>query len=93
MLNTDRAGMVLLTRELTMPTRVPHVRRVAADIRARIESGEWPPGHKLPPLHELVVIYRCSETPIKQAIRDLQTLGVLEGHQGKGVYVAGEPAP
>lgn len=82
-----------LTRESTMPPRVPHVDRVAADIRARIESGEWPPGHKLPSTTEMKAIYECSETPIKAAVRQLETLGYVEGHAGKGVYVAENPPP
>ena len=91
MLATGGDGMDSLTRELTMPPRVSHVARVTADIRTRIESGQWPPGHKLPTLQEMIVIYECSETPIKTAIRDLQTLGYLEGHQGKGVFVTARP--
>jgi GntR family transcriptional regulator len=98
MLVTGGDGMDSLTKELTMPPRVSHVARVTADIRARIESGQWPPGHKLPTLQELIVMYRemfgpISETPIKTALRDLQTLGWLEGQQGKGVFVAPRPPP
>lgn len=84
--------MVVLTRDRTdMPPRVSHRRRVTDDIRARIESGQWPPGFQLPPLHELVRIYGCSETPIKRAIDDLKLLGYLDGHQGRGVFVSANP--
>lgn len=82
--------MVALTREKTMP-RVSHTRRVHDDIRARIMSGEYPPGSKLPTLAALVAAYACSETPIKQAVRMLEVAGWVEGHQGKGVYVAEHP--
>lgn len=84
--------MVLLTRDrTTMPPRVSHRQRVTDDIRARIVSGEWPPGYQLPSLRDLVLRYGCSEGPIKRAIDDLKLLGWLEGHQGKGVFVVADP--
>lgn len=83
--------MVSLTREtITMP-RVSHVDRIVADIRARIESGEWPPGHRLPSIARMKVIYECSEQPIKAAERVLAATGWIEGHPGVGVFVAQEP--
>jgi GntR family transcriptional regulator len=82
--------MVTLTREKTMP-RVSHTRRVHDDIRARIESGEYPPGSKLPTQAAMMAAYGCSETPIKQAIRMLEAAGWVEGHQGLGVFVTERP--
>lgn len=72
-----------------MPPRVPVRRQIIDDIRARISSGEWPPGTKLPSIAELCVSYECSDTPVKQALTVLQELGLIDGHQGRGNYVAG----
>lgn len=71
--------------------RVSHVAQIKADIVSAIESGLWPPGHKLPSIRELAEQYRCSVMPVKQAERDLELLGYLEGHSGKGVFVAERP--
>jgi GntR family transcriptional regulator len=78
----------------------PYYRRVIADIRARIASGEWPPGHKLPTNMELRDFYRALfESPtlanatVQGAVRILQESGELRGQQGLGVFVAGAPAP
>ncbi len=71
--------------------RVTHVDEIKADIVAAIESGLWPPGHKLPSVTKLMAQYNCSATPVKQAERDLELLGYLEGHAGKGVFVADQP--
>ncbi len=68
--------------------RIFDVDRIKADILAHIESGLWPPGHKLPSIPKLAEHYGCSQTPVKQAERDLQLLGYLEGHSGKGLFVA-----
>jgi DNA-binding GntR family transcriptional regulator len=70
-----------------MHTAVPVYRRIIDDIRFQIESGELKPGDKVPSVSELMVAYRCSDTPVKTALRLLQDAGVLQGHQGRGVYV------
>lgn len=80
--------MVLLTRETTMP-RDSYARRIVADIRARIESGELRPGARLPTQRQLREQYGCSENPVKRAVDMLEAAGLIETHQGKGMWVAG----
>ena len=82
--------MGTLTRELTMP-RESFVRRIVADVQARVGAGELRPGDKLPTMGEMATQYGCSETPVKQAIRILEALGYVETHPGKGMYVAAHP--
>ncbi len=62
--------------------------RVLDDIVARIRSGEYPPGHRLQSARELAEQYRVSVGTVRKAIDLLKDRGVLEGHQGKGVFVA-----
>lgn len=71
---------------------VPVYRRIIQDIRDRIESGELRPGDKLPSIAELMQEYECSDTPVKAALGRLQDAGLLEGHQGRGVYVMANPS-
>ncbi|MER6593371.1 GntR family transcriptional regulator [Micromonospora purpureochromogenes] len=67
----------------------PHYRRIIADIRERIASGEWPPGHKLPSTKALAEMYQVgSQSTVRQAITILIETGELHGHQGLGVFVA-----
>lgn len=77
----------------TMPAEFePHYRRIIADIRARIASGEWPPGYKLPSTTQLAKRYAVrSNSTVRQAITILIALGELRGHQGLGVYVSAPP--
>lgn len=77
-----------------MPPRAkPISMRIVEDIRAQIRSGQLKPGDAIPSINTLREMYDASETPVKAAIRDLQTLELIEGHQGKGNFVTpGAPA-
>lgn len=67
----------------------PLYRRIIADVRAQVEAGRLKAGDKLPSIAELMNAYDCSDTPVKAALARLQESGVVVGHQGRGVYVAG----
>lgn len=76
----------------------PYYRRVIADIRARIASKEWPPGHRLPTNLELRDLYRellgnptLANATVQQAITILKETNELRGQQGLGVFVADAP--
>ncbi|MFC0508242.1 GntR family transcriptional regulator [Micromonospora costi] len=78
-----------------MPARTfePHYRRIIADIRGRVASGEWPPGYKLPSTKALAEMYEVrSATTVRQAITILIETGELYGHQGLGVFVSDRPS-
>ncbi|OZV75595.1 hypothetical protein CA850_28605 [Micromonospora echinospora] len=68
--------------------RIPDRQRIAQDIRDKIASGEYGPGAKLPSLRELIAHYGVSAEPVRSALLILQAEGLVEGHQGKGVFVA-----
>ncbi|AVT37283.1 winged helix-turn-helix domain-containing protein [Plantactinospora sp. BB1] len=67
--------------------RISDRQRIAQDIRDKIASGEYKPGDKLPSLRELIALYGVSAEPVRSALLILQAEGILEGHQGKGVFV------
>ncbi|MFE9955768.1 winged helix-turn-helix domain-containing protein [Micromonospora sp. NPDC005299] len=69
--------------------RIPERQRIAQDIRDKISSGEYGPGVKLPSLREMSAHYGVSAEPVRSALLILQAEGLVEGHQGKGVYVTG----
>lgn len=62
---------------------------VAADLRRKIESGEYPPGSRLPSRAELRTIYQISDTVSDKALWILRQLGLVETLPGVGVFVAG----
>ncbi|PWU43458.1 GntR family transcriptional regulator [Micromonospora globispora] len=65
----------------------PFYERIANDIRTKIKSGELKPGDKLPSISELCRQYGVSTQVIRSAMLTLRAEGLVEGHQGRGVYV------
>lgn len=61
--------------------------QIAADLRARIMSGELAPGTQLPSTAQLEARYRTSNPTVQSALRALKDEGFLTSHRGKGVYV------
>lgn len=68
---------------------VPPWRRVADDLRRRIQSGEWPPGAALPSLSALADEYGVSTSTAGKATRALVDEGLAESARGWGTFVAG----
>ncbi|GAB3443215.1 GntR family transcriptional regulator [Actinophytocola sediminis] len=70
---------------------VPLWRQVADDIAARIESGELPPGARLPAELELAEIYGVARGTVRRAALELRKdSGVLVVSRGLGTFVARE---
>jgi GntR family transcriptional regulator len=60
---------------------------VAADLRQKIESGEYPPGSRLPSRAELRQIYQISDTVSDKALMILRAADLVETLPGVGVFV------
>ncbi|MFD6361324.1 GntR family transcriptional regulator [Streptomyces roseolus] len=67
-------------------------RRIAADVHARIQAGEWMPGEALPSRKLMADQYGVHEQTVRLAYVLLRQAGILDGEQRKGVYVAHPPA-
>jgi GntR family histidine utilization transcriptional repressor len=61
--------------------------RILSDIRGRILSGEWPPGHRIPFEHELSEQYRCSRMTVNKAMSELARTGLIERRRRSGSFV------
>ena len=74
--------------------RSPSVTDEAIDkIRERIVNGSWRPGERLPRESELAAELGLSRNSLREAVRALSQLRVLEVRQGDGTYVSSlEPA-
>jgi len=72
---------------LTQAKRISLTEQVVRQIQARIESGEWPVGMRIPPEPELVKQLGVSRNTIREAVRALGHAGLLEARQGDGTYV------
>ncbi|WP_406067923.1 winged helix-turn-helix domain-containing protein [Micromonospora sp. NBC_01638] len=74
-----------------MPIPTSGYREVAEDLAARIKSGEYAPGERLPTYNELADLYKVSVTTVQRAIIVLQTRGLVVGLQGRGLWVTEDP--
>src|SRR6266446_953920 len=72
----------------------PLYRKIADDLRRRIESGELEPGSQLPTELELRDQYdNASRNTVRDAIRWLTTRGLVVTQPGRGTFVVGTITP
>ena len=76
---------------IAMPPERLTYRQIAEDLAARIRSGEYPPGSRLPSYAELAKMYSVAVTTAQSAIRELRSMGLIRGRPGVGVFVAERP--
>ena len=66
----------------------PNYRRIVRVLEDKIQSGEYPPGHRLPPERELCGIFGVSRITARQALAELAHRRLVVRHQGQGTFVA-----
>ena len=64
--------------------------RLASWLLQRIESGQWPAGHRLPPEQQLSREHGVSRTVVREAVSRLKSMGCLRSRQGSGIYVCSQ---
>jgi GntR family transcriptional repressor for pyruvate dehydrogenase complex len=71
-----------------MPNKNPKVYdQVIDDIKNKIKSGEIKKGDRLPSERELSEALGVSRTSIREAIRALEVIGLVESRRGAGNYI------
>lgn len=58
--------------------------QVLAQIEAKIIDGQLRPGEKLPSERELVEVLGVSRNSVREALRSLEALGIIDSHTGSG---------
>ena len=73
----------------------PLYRMIAEDLRTKIESGQLPadPGGALPTEKDLQQSYGASRNTVRDAIKFLTQLGLIETRPGQGTFVVEKPTP
>jgi GntR family transcriptional regulator len=71
----------------------PMYRRIADDLRRKIESGDLQQGSQLPTEIELRDTYDASRNTVRDAVRWLATRGLVETRPGHGTFVTGRVEP
>lgn len=70
-----------------MATTTRRYRLVLNQMLELIDSGEFPPGGRLPPERELAERFGVSRPTVREAIIALEALGRVEVKTGSGIYV------
>ena len=68
-------------------TAVPPWRQLAALLREQIESGELPPGGKVPSIMALSQEHGIATVTVRKALDALKEEGLLETTPGYGTFV------
>ena len=63
--------------------------QLAALLRARIQSGEFPPRSRIPSLRQLEAEYDVAPMTVRRAIQVLVDEGLVVTYPGRGTFVAG----
>lgn len=71
----------------------PMYQLIADDLRSKIKSGELPPGAQIPTEGDLQKIYNASRNTIRDAIKRLVSLGIVQTRAGQGTFVTGAVDP
>ena len=79
---------------MSEPTGSALARAVLADLRERIASGQWPVGARIPTEPELASLLGVGRSTVREAVRSLATLGMVETLTVRGTFVrSSAPAP
>ena len=78
---------MMATRFKSLTPGVPLSDQVADAIALEIRTSRLVAGNKLPTEAELTAQFGVSRTVVREAVSRLKSLGLVESHQGSGVYV------
>ena len=67
----------------------PKYRVIYEELKQDISSGRYKPGERLPSEHKLEERFGASRMTVYKAIRELQSLGIVNRKVGSGTYVTG----
>ena len=62
--------------------------RLARQIRGTIQSGNYRRGDRLPPIVEMARRFEVGQPSIREALKKLEAMGVVEIRHGSGVFVS-----
>jgi GntR family transcriptional regulator, transcriptional repressor for pyruvate dehydrogenase complex len=79
--------MATLRTEFEAVKRTKLYEKVAQQIQALIRDGLLKPGDRLPPERELADTFQVSRSSLRDAIRALEVMGLVEPRQGEGTVV------
>jgi len=86
--STQASALARLAKEMGPIRTEDLTENVVRQIKASILRGAIKPGERLPPERELAALLKISRGSLRQALKALQIMGVLEVIHGSGTYLA-----
>ena len=71
--------------------QIARTEQVREQIEAAIERGDFQPGDRLPSERDLVAMTGVSRVTVREAIRSLEAVGLVEVQHGRGCFVTRGP--
>ena len=68
-------------------------RLIIGQVKSAIIQGKLKVGDQLPPERALVELFNVSRSSVREALKGLEILGVVESQQGGGYYVVNDILP
>lgn len=84
---------VAATRGLVAIDRTKSYEAIVEQILHLVSDGTWPAGEKIPSERDLMGHLGVGRTSVREALRVLEALGVIETRQGEGSFVRAAPGP
>jgi len=75
-------------RTVAPPPDVPMHAVVRADLHEAIRRGHFKPGDQVPTEPQLMERFGVSRTTVRRGLRDLETMGLIVRHPGRGSFVS-----
>jgi GntR family transcriptional regulator len=72
---------------LGRPVDVPMHSVVRTELLGQIRSGRLHPGDQVPTEPQLMATFHVSRTTVRRALRDLETMGLIDRQPGRGSFV------
>jgi GntR family transcriptional repressor for pyruvate dehydrogenase complex len=66
---------------------------IVSQVKELIAEGKLRPGDQLPSERELSEMFQVSRASVREAIRALESIRLIEIRQGEGTYIASPPLP
>src|SRR5688572_3824884 len=77
----------LFTRHLSSSPEASLTEQLVESMKSWVLQGALAPGERLPPERELAALFKVSRSSLRQALKTLEVMGVLEARQGSGTYL------
>jgi len=89
MIEPDPPRKPSLKSEKTIAGRNRVYHNVFEELQQRIRQGDWLPGERMPSISQLAKELQVGAGSIREALRSLQSIGLVKIEHGSGVYVLG----